>query len=140
MVKTTTHTEEIIRRAVTLLRRKVRVSRVILFGSHARGRADEWSDVDLAVISPDFTQMPYPQLINLLVEVTLAVDPSLELHAFTPKDIKEARPTNFLGHIIAEGKVVYKGGKFLQEDKKTGARPDIGRASMSRQSVTERRS
>jgi predicted nucleotidyltransferase len=62
------------------------VDQAILFGSHARGTADEWSDVDLAVISPDFGRMP--------------------------RDLAEARPTNFLGHILAEGKRVYKGGRF----------------------------
>jgi len=31
----------------------IRTRRGALFGSHARGEADEWSDIDLVVISPD---------------------------------------------------------------------------------------
>jgi hypothetical protein len=68
--------------------------------------------VDLAVISPDFSRMAHSKLMDLLVEVSLAVDPSVEVRAFTPTDLKEARPTNFLGHILSQGKVVYRDGKF----------------------------
>lgn len=111
-VKTAARTEEIVRQTVERLRERVRVHQVILFGSHARGESDEWSDVDLAVVSPDFAHMSHRRLIDLLVEVILAVDPCVEIRPYTPKDLKEARPTNFLGQILKEGKVVYKNGIF----------------------------
>lgn len=57
--------------------------------------------------------MSHPKLIDLLVEVSLAIDPAVEIRPYTPKDLKEARPTNFLGHILTTGKVVYEDGKFL---------------------------
>lgn len=112
-VKTAARTEEIVRQTVERLRERVRVHQVILFGSHARGEADEWSDVDLAVVSPDFAHMSHRKLMDLLVEVILAVDPCVEVRPYTPGNLKDARPTNFLGHILAEGKVVYKKGEFL---------------------------
>ena len=105
--------DEVIRRAIEYLLRKIRVDQAVLFGSHARGGADEWSDVDLAVISPDFARMRHNKIMDLLVEVALTVDPSVEIRAYTPKDFKEARPTNFLGHILAEGRVVYKDHAFV---------------------------
>jgi predicted nucleotidyltransferase len=108
-----TRTENLIRQTIEYLSRKVRVQQAILFGSHARGEADEWSDVDLAVISSDFAGMSHAKRMDLLVEISLAVDPSVEVRPYTPRDLKEARPTNFLGHILAEGKVVYEQGKFL---------------------------
>lgn len=111
--KTTTHTEEIVRRAIEHLRQKIRVQQVVLFGSHVRGEADSWSDVDLAVISPDFSRMSHRKVMDLLVEVALVVDPSLEIRPYTPRDLREARPTNFLGHVLTAGKVVYKDGDFL---------------------------
>jgi predicted nucleotidyltransferase len=86
---------------------------VVLFGSHARGEADTWSDVDLAVISPDFGRMSHRQVMDLLVETVLTTDASVEIRPYTPKDLREARPTNFLGYILAEGKVVYKDGEFF---------------------------
>jgi len=108
-----TNTEEVVRRAIEYLLRKIRIDQAVLFGSHARGEADEWSDVDLAVISPDFARMSHQKVMDLLVEVALTVDPSVESRPYTPKDLREARPTNFLGYILAEGKLVYGDGKFL---------------------------
>lgn len=111
--ETTSRTEEIVRRAIDRLQQKIHVQQVILFGSHAKGEADAWSDVDLAVISPDFSRMRHRKVMDLLVEVALAVDPSVEIRPYTPRDLREARPTNFLGHILAAGRVVYKDGEFL---------------------------
>ena len=51
--------------------------------------------------------------MDLFVEVALAVDASVEIRPYTPRDLREARPTNFPGHILAAGKVVYKDGEFL---------------------------
>jgi len=112
-VKATTDTAQIIRRTIEHLQRRVRVLQVVLFGSHARGEADTWSDVDLAVVSPDFAQMSHRNVMDLLVETVLETDSSVEIRPYTPRDLREARPTNFLGHILAEGKVVYIDGEFF---------------------------
>ena len=104
---------EVIRRAIEYLLQKIRIDQAVLFGSHASGEADEWSDVDLAVISPDFARMSHNKVMDLLVDVALTIDPSVEIRPYTPNDLKEARPTNFLGYILAEGKVVYGDGNFL---------------------------
>jgi predicted nucleotidyltransferase len=112
--ETATHTEKVIRQAVEFLRQKIRVQQVVLFGSHVRGEADQWSDIDLAVISPDFARMSQKEVMDLLVEVALLVDPALEVRPYTPQDLGDARPTNFLGHILAEGKFVYKDGQFIE--------------------------
>jgi len=98
-----------------LLQRKIRIHRAVLFGSHARGEADEWSDIDLAVISPDFAHLTHKEMMALLVEVALSVDPSIEIRPYTPQDLKDARPTNFLGHILTEGRIVYKDNQFVEE-------------------------
>jgi predicted nucleotidyltransferase len=112
-VKATTDTAQIIRRTIEHLQRRVRVLQVVLFGSHARGEADTWSDVDLAVISPDFARMSHRNMMDLLVETVLETDSSVEIRPYTPRDLREARPTNFLDHILAEGKVVYRDGEFF---------------------------
>jgi predicted nucleotidyltransferase len=113
VAKATPDTEQIIRRTIEHLQRRVRVRQAVLFGSHARGEADAWSDVDLAVISPDFARMSHRKLMDLLVETVLETDSAVEIRPYTPRDLKEARPTNFLGYIVAEGKVVYKDGEFF---------------------------
>ena len=112
-VRTGIRTEEVVRRTIERLLQDIRIHQAVLFGSHARGDADHWSDVDLAVVSPDFARMGHRKLMDLLVEAALAVDPRIEVRLYTPRDFKEARPTNFLGHILKHGKIVYRGGKFL---------------------------
>jgi hypothetical protein len=106
-----------------------------LFGSHARGAADQWSDVDLAVVSPDFEGMSHRQVIDLLVEVALAVDPRVEIRPYSPRDLAEARPTNFLGHVLATGKVVYRGGTA----RGGGGRAAHPRKRVRRASVAKRK-
>jgi predicted nucleotidyltransferase len=103
----------VIRQAIEYLLQKIRIDQAVLFGSHARGEADEWSDVDLAVISPDFARMSHKKVMDLLVEVGVTVHSSVEIRPYPPKDLKEARPTNFLGYVLAQGKLVYRDGKFL---------------------------
>lgn len=90
-VATAARTEEIVRRTIEHLRRKVRVDLVVLFGSSARGKADTWSDVDLASVSPNFARISHRKILDLLVEVALAVDPSVDIRPHTPRDLKEAR-------------------------------------------------
>lgn len=47
----------LINKYVDLLKKKgIKVSQVILFGSHAKGNAKPDSDIDIAVISPEFGQ------------------------------------------------------------------------------------
>ena len=106
-VEAAVDTERLIRGTLDYLARRIRLQQVILFGSHARGEADVWSDVDLAVISPHFARMTHEEVMDLLVEVALAVDPRVEIRPYTPQDLRQARPTNFLGHVLATGKVVY---------------------------------
>lgn len=110
--QTPVRAEEGIRRTIRHLRRSLRVERAVLFGSHARGDADTWSDSDLAIVSPDFSGMEHRRLMDLLVEVALAIDPRVEIRPYTPKDLKEARPTSLLGQILKEGRLVYKNGRF----------------------------
>jgi predicted nucleotidyltransferase len=50
----------------------VPVSRVILFGSWARGEAGDWSDIDLIVVSPVFDE-PAPRREIALLWEALAV-------------------------------------------------------------------
>ena len=92
-IKTAPRAEEVARRTIEHLGQKVRIDLAVLFGTHARGEADAWSDVDLAVVSPDFARMGHRKVLDLIVEVALAVDPSVDIRPYTPRDLKEARPT-----------------------------------------------
>jgi predicted nucleotidyltransferase len=80
----------------------VRVSDVVVFGSHATGDAAEDSDIDLAVISGDFADM---DLVERLETVGLAlaraqVTAPVEALAYTPAEYESPEPGTFVGDEI----------------------------------------
>lgn len=54
------------------------VRRAVLFGSHAGGDADEWSDIDLIVIAPEFDGQAGRRLIAKLWELRAFTDSRIE--------------------------------------------------------------
>ena len=60
-----------------LKKNKIKVSKVILFGSRASGRAHAYSDIDVAVVSPDFGKDRYREGAKLF-EIACSVDSRIE--------------------------------------------------------------
>ena len=56
----------------------INIERAILYGSHARGEANKWSDIDLIVISPEFEGGPDRRLIHKLWELSGLIDSRIE--------------------------------------------------------------
>ncbi len=83
--------EAIIRRFITLLQKERRISRVFLYGSHAKGIAGEWSDIDLAVVSPDFSEDLFEERVGLM-RLSLHIDERIEPSPFRPEDFNENDP------------------------------------------------
>lgn len=66
----------------------IRIERAILFGSYATGKAHEWSDIDVAIVSPDFSGIRFNDA-KMLTSFLLKVDSRIELHPFKPEDFTE---------------------------------------------------
>ncbi len=78
---------KIIRRfRVALENAEVGVDRIILFGSWATGTAAEGSDIDLVVISRDFSGKDLWQRNEILVEAIYNVFQPIEAVALTPEE------------------------------------------------------
>jgi len=88
-----------------LERRGVRVCKMILFGSYARGDWHEWSDIDLVVVSPDFEGMGYWDRIEVLTEAIYRVRQPIEAVAMDPDQWD--RGDSMLAQIAREGELVY---------------------------------
>ena len=56
----------------------INASRAVLFGSHARGEADEWSDIDIIVIAPEFDAPSGAGLIDRLWILRAHTDSRIE--------------------------------------------------------------
>ncbi|MBU4272510.1 MAG: nucleotidyltransferase domain-containing protein [Planctomycetes bacterium] len=56
----------------------IHARRAVLFGSHAKGTADEWSDIDLVVIAPELEPPAGRRLVNKLWELRATTDSRVE--------------------------------------------------------------
>jgi predicted nucleotidyltransferase len=76
--------------------------KVILFGSYANGYPNEYSDIDLAVWSPAFSDDPYEDKEKIR-SIILKYHP-LQLHPYPSGETKEEDP--FIGIIEKTGKLL----------------------------------
>ena len=97
--------EHIVERFVAELRKSIRVERVILFGSYARGNPRPWSDIDLAVVSPDFHGGTEEDHL-LLARVARRITPQIEALPYLPEDFIDCDSRTFEASILMNGKVL----------------------------------
>ncbi len=60
-----------------LKRHRIKVAKVILYGSRVSGKAHEYSDIDVAIVSPDFGKDRYREGAKLF-EIAYKIDPRIE--------------------------------------------------------------
>lgn len=100
--------------SINYLRQYFRISEVILFGSQLSGKTSKFSDIDLAVISPDFSGRTYEEILQIFAGLAVKQGSRVELHPFTEEDVKNARPTNFVGYLKKNGRVIFKDDQIIQ--------------------------
>lgn len=76
----------------------INIKKSILFGSFTKQQQTEYSDIDLALISDDFTGNRFED-IEKLIPFIKQVDPYIEIHPFSSED----KDNFFLNQIIKEG-------------------------------------
>lgn len=87
----------------------IQPERIILYGSHAKGNAKPYSDIDLVVISKDLAKWPPLERMQLLSRATLHVDAPLEVLGYTPDEIKKRGADSiFWEEISRTGKDLFK--------------------------------
>lgn len=107
--KTITFPRKIINHYVATLARDIKLDGVLLFGSFAYGSPTKHSDVDLAVVSPDFNNMAFGKRMDWLEKkrdkLTDAI--AMDIIGYTPR---EFRYIDKESAIMAEAK---KKGRWL---------------------------
>lgn len=76
------------------------VETAYLFGSWVQGRASQWSDIDLAIVSSSFEGTPFYDRRKLYFAV-IAIDSGIETHPYRPEDFTETDP--FVHEILRTG-------------------------------------
>ncbi len=81
--------DDIKRLVATLQKENIHIERAILFGSYATGTNHKFSDIDVALASPDFSGIRY--LDNKKISATkLFINSNFETHPFTPEDFADS--------------------------------------------------
>ena len=62
-----------------------------LFGSYASGQANQWSDIDLALVSDAFEGIRFKDK-NKIRQITIATSTDLEVLPFNPRDFTPSDP------------------------------------------------
>jgi len=89
-----------------LKERDIDVESAVVFGSRCRGTADEWSDIDLLVIAPQFDDMRDRSGINLLWRVAARIDSRIEPIACGSRQWREDDSSAILEIARRQGEVL----------------------------------
>jgi predicted nucleotidyltransferase len=106
MVRPITEVKKIISETLDCLAEYLPVHSAYLFGSYAAGLARDNSDIDIAVFSPSVETMRLEEKVNLISMVQQYIKAEVEIHLFSSRRLKHARPTNFYGYILKTGKKI----------------------------------
>jgi len=86
--------------------RNIRVEKAYLFGSYAHGNANDYSDIDVAIISPDLGKS-YLQETCLLMEIAQEIDLMISPDPYSLEEYKKAGKGDFLWQeIVNKGKLI----------------------------------
>lgn len=66
----------------------IKIVGIYVFGSHAKGRANSKSDIDVAVISPNFGNDRQGERVGLM-SLSQKIDTAIEPHPFSPEDFSD---------------------------------------------------
>lgn len=110
--KTIIFPQKIVNHYISNLRNKINVKGVLLFGSFAYGKPTKDSDVDLIVISPNFSKI-HDRLIwlsNMRDDTTYQI--AMDIIGYTPQEFKSLEKYSAIGAIAKKkGKWLYKAEK-----------------------------
>ncbi|MEW6189670.1 MAG: nucleotidyltransferase domain-containing protein [Actinomycetota bacterium] len=108
MAKASTQTLNIVNTFLEEVAKEISIKRVIMFGSQVSGKANKWSDIDLAIISDDFKDMSnFERLVFLGKIAWRAKTTAIEALGFTEEEYQHVSPLDFLSEIKSKGKVIY---------------------------------
>ncbi len=109
MVTRQTELDAAIARFIEDLKKGIRLEAVVLYGSHVNGQPHEWSDIDLAVISPDFEGLPVNERQEIISRLTWRErEGRIEPIGYPSSEYHNPGPHSFLREIIRTGRVVYE--------------------------------
>ena len=103
MAETTSQLKSIILRfRAELEKMGIRIDRVMLYGSQANQTAQDGSDIDLIIISPDFAPYNQRERLEMLGVAAARILESVQANGFTPQEIEKRQLMPFWDQILRE--------------------------------------
>jgi predicted nucleotidyltransferase len=91
------------------LRERLHISKIILFGSHARGKTTGESDIDILIVSEDFRNKDIFERVGLIKEAEIMTIKKfmipLDIITMTPEEFESG--TSLISDYAKNGEVVY---------------------------------
>lgn len=107
MVKTKITVDEMLCSYVDELKKKIKLEKVILYGSRARGDALKNSDIDLIIISDDFERFSFLERLEFL-ELQWKYSIPIEAIGYTAKEYEEmSGKIGIISEVVKYGKEIY---------------------------------
>jgi len=89
-----------------MIQNNIKVEKVYLFGSYAHGNAGNYSDIDVAVISPDLGKK-YVEETCKLMRIAQKIDLMISPDPYSVEEFNNAKQGDFLWQeIINNGKLI----------------------------------
>jgi len=100
--------EEELRRIIALLVEKYQPEKIVLFGSLATGRINEWSDIDLLIIK-ETEKRPLDRATDIRAMLNYPRI-AMDIFVYTPEEVKYlvGEGSQFIAEILEQGKILYE--------------------------------
>ena len=95
--------EQRARAAVVCLSRFATVTAAYLFGSQVEGRADQWSDIDLAVFVESLEAWDIYDRARISAQVQKEAGDDIELHFFPAEALQHHHKASFAAWVLNHG-------------------------------------
>ncbi|MBF0298524.1 MAG: nucleotidyltransferase domain-containing protein [Oligoflexia bacterium] len=92
MVRSKSEIEIIANKYVDMINKFIYVKQAYIFGSYAYGTPNENSDLDIAIVSPDFNYLPEAPTLKMLLRAARHIDSTIEPVALTEEEINNPLP------------------------------------------------
>lgn len=101
----------LVRETIDAIVREFRPEMIIVFGSVAKGTADEYSDLDLLVVMD--TDLEYHARASAIYRVVYRIPIPKDIIVLTPEEFESEKenPLSFVSEIVRTGRVFYEAGE-----------------------------
>ncbi|OGF42259.1 hypothetical protein A2555_03285 [Candidatus Falkowbacteria bacterium RIFOXYD2_FULL_39_16] len=111
MAKSIQFPQKVINDYIERLEKKIKIKGVLLFGSFAYGHPTKHSDVDLAIISPDFQKKDFWNRVDWLtfMRKNVADTIAMDVFGYTPSEFRDIEKHSAIMAVAKKrGKWIYQ--------------------------------